>query len=225
MREALMSTPEEVFAGRRRRFRREVFAALAAAAVERGEDAPEGWRHRRGLLAKERDGVFFAARIEPQTDCEITDFSLEAKPMAIDAILWDILEMPEEAEEPLCHRARGAFTCETPAMATKAVEDREQTPAELVEAFLAFAEAETERAAKIMAHGAFSEFLSASPEQIELGAYAIPLFCAYVAEGEMARAWAFAETNAAAESELGPDGFFAMALDWLGEARRPKTVH
>ncbi|MBV6658105.1 MAG: hypothetical protein KI785_10105 [Devosiaceae bacterium] len=85
-------------------------------------DAVKGaaWRQKRGVVFQQIDRWFVAGRwvVEGRGADRQLIAHLMAKPMAIDPLLWDVMGLGENNDQPLSFRYWGAFVCGLPTLAS-----------------------------------------------------------------------------------------------------------
>lgn len=77
-----------------------------------------GWKHAKGVVFRQSDEWFIAGHwrnvgADPAAGLRV---EIMAKPMAIDPMLWDVMELQENNKQPLSFRYWGAFICGTPVL-------------------------------------------------------------------------------------------------------------
>ncbi len=194
----------------RHQFRRELKKAVKQ--VSRGTD----WRSIEGGLYREASGWFVSARPSVHINAEKTDVRFEVKPMAVDPILWDILLMPENRNEPLSLRYNGAFVCQPPAFSILHVSEEGGTTPTAKRIM----EVAGEQLSQIQAEMSVVEFLHRCRlGNNEIGAFQACTVCALIALGLDDDALNVART----EQSLGHSGgyrvgglsFHELAKRWI----------
>jgi hypothetical protein len=74
------------------------------------------WRHKQGVIFRQIDDWFIAAHrwVHIEGDTRSVRADLIAKPMAIDSMLWRMIDLCENEEQPLSFRYWGYFVCGLP---------------------------------------------------------------------------------------------------------------
>ena len=145
--------------------------------------------------------------------------------MAIDPILWDIFQLPDNEKEPLSFRAWGAFTCPGLLVGEQDLEVEGNEPQQVAAHFLEFVETQSQATLERLESSPFSELVRQHPNQLAHGAYAISLVCALIAEGLPAEAARVAasiinrEARASLDFNCGGKSFFDFAVAWLALPR------
>lgn len=101
--------------------RRALGVAVAAALKQTAR--ADGWRISKGWLFKERDGWFLEVRSYPWIVEDRTTAEFRAKPMALDPVFWQIVQTPENINQPLSFRLFGAWTCRGPAWSETSISE------------------------------------------------------------------------------------------------------
>jgi hypothetical protein len=82
-----------------------------------------GWKYAGGCVFRERRGWFIELRYAVHLHEAMTSVRLHSKPMGLDPVFWDLVDLPENAALPLSFRANGAWTCRTPEIEELAFDD------------------------------------------------------------------------------------------------------
>lgn len=72
-----------------------------------------GWKFARSTLFREYQGWFVETVPIVAMNKFETHLQFHTKPMAIDPVFWQVVELPENIQLPLSFRATGAWTCHT----------------------------------------------------------------------------------------------------------------
>ncbi len=86
-----------------------------------------GWKSASGSIFREQAGWFIEASSSVYIYEHLTKAVISVKPMAIDPIFWDLVGLPENREQPLSFRAKGAWTCRPPYYAELDIEEHTDT--------------------------------------------------------------------------------------------------
>ena len=76
-----------------------------------------GWGCARGCLFRDYEGWFVEIMPIVAVSSFKTIMRLHVKPMSLDPLFWEIVNLPDNNQLPLSFRASGAWTCRTPALA------------------------------------------------------------------------------------------------------------
>ena len=82
-------------------------AAKSLATLAKGT----GWRVSQGVLFREWEGLFIVARFYIKLLEGKTVAELEAKPLDLDPIFWDVMDLAENRRQSLSFRYFGVFVC------------------------------------------------------------------------------------------------------------------
>lgn len=199
----------------RRLFGKECLAALATLTKK------TDWRKSREFVVQQQNGLFLAGKLTVYVNADRLVASLDAKPMALDSILWDILDLPENSQMPLSFRAMGAFTCHALTMAETDLEYRGLSPEAVALAFMEFIESAALQAHESLRNQPFTEQLQAHPNQVDGGAYAVTLVASQINDGQYKQAAESAQSYASGRSKSRLQmislnkSFHEYALTWL----------
>lgn len=202
-------------ASARRLFEKECLVALAALTRK------TGWKKSREFVVRQQGGLFFAGKLTVYLNANRLVASLDAKPMALDPILWEILDLPENNQMPLSFRAMGAFTCHALTMAETDLEYNELSPNAVALAFMEFIEKAASQAHESLRSRSFTEQLLAHPNQVDGGAYAITLVASQINDGqyrqaaELAQGYASGRLSSRLQMISLNKSFHEHALAWL----------
>jgi hypothetical protein len=179
------------------------------------------WKFSGGRLFAQLGDMFVDATPVVHRNAQRTIATLAIKPMAVDAILWDIFDLPQNANEPLSFRTRGAFTCSALPLLDEEVEHPGDAPDQVAAHLTRLCLDRFPDVVGFHQGRPFSDQVREHPNQRERGAYAISLVCALVAEGRHDEARNVAEKYANGTSASCHDftskgrSFHEFALDWL----------
>ena len=158
----------------------------------------------------------------------ITRAELRFKPMALDPILWDILDIPENRDKPLSFRTWGAFTCSGLPIYAAQVEQPGETAGDVAESLIDLCSSKGMLFQERLAAEPFSGLVSAHPNQIERGAYAVTLVTSLINEGKLdiahqtASAYAAGEVASCADLVSSGKSFHRLALEWLDAVKNSR---
>lgn len=179
------------------------------------------WKRRQNSLFVRTGEYLQSASVSVHVNSPETHVELSFKPMGIDPVLWDILDMPENRRENLSFRIWGAFTCSSLPIANAQVEEPGSSPAGVARAVLTFCETNENRFRDCLAQAAFSELVAKHPNQVERGAYAVTLVVSLIHEGRLnearrlTRAYASGEQSSTFDLTSRGESFHELASKWL----------
>lgn len=142
---------------------------------------PFGWKKYQYMLWKKQGPLFLTLGISTHLNATKTSLELSVKPLAIDPILWDIMDIPENHTMPLSFRSVGAFTCSTLPLSEYIVENDDSVES-LPEFISQWTEENTRSLFDDDLENSFSGLYKAHVNQLERGAYAISIICCLIAE-------------------------------------------
>ncbi len=179
------------------------------------------WKRKQNTAFCSCDGYFFIAALNVHRNAARSVASLEVKPLVVDEILWDIMEMSENNGEPLSFRARGAFTCPALPMKERDLEEGHASEREIAAAFVAFSNQAMEEARILLRRREFLELLLNHSNHLERGSYAITQITCLIQNARYMEAKNIAEeyVNGVRSSSfrlsIRGESFEQMALTWL----------
>lgn len=94
--------------------RRDLAKAFHLAVKGRAKGTP--WRFAQGVLFRDLGGWFVSAPVGVWLGRRKTTIEIFCKPMALDPVFWEIVEAESNSALPLSFRHSGAWTCCTPAI-------------------------------------------------------------------------------------------------------------
>jgi len=109
-----------------------------------------GWKCSGGMLFRERNGWFFDAYPAVTIFWRETRTSLHVKPMAIDPIFWDLVNMPENRNQSLSFRGLGAWVCRAPAVEEATIDEFEMNPQAAADEFVRWTTETSDRILKTL---------------------------------------------------------------------------
>jgi hypothetical protein len=180
-----------------------------------------GWKKFRSSIIREQDGVFLEARLNVYVNAPRTMASVELKPMTLDPILWQILQLEDNLRQPLSFRSSGAFVCPALRVFEQEVEVEGDEPPQVAARFLEVCERNSVSAMERLRARSFTELLREHPSQIELGSHSISLVAGLIDEGRLDEAARVAADYASGKSRFNHDlvrddkSFHENALLWL----------
>jgi hypothetical protein len=108
--------------GRAEAKERKIFAKACSLALKdaiRGS----GWRSAQGMMFREMNGWFCRVDAAVWIGRRRTTIEFRVKPMALDPLFWDICGISQNSSLPLSFRAIGSWSCRTPALSIKDIEE------------------------------------------------------------------------------------------------------
>lgn len=185
-----------------------------------------GWKSIEGCLFREQSGWFFSVSPAVHIFEHLTKALIQAKPMSIDPIFWDIVGLPENRDLPLSFRFNGAWTCRGPYMGEITIDESKDVDA-IARRFLNTADKELE---KIKQQQPTEEFLRRCLESSDDSDHYLPcITTALIALGrtdEALSACKLAQQRANLGGFTAPEGSFAdMAIAWIESSMANATRH
>jgi hypothetical protein len=172
------------------------------------------------------DDWFVDLQVSVHRNEERTTALLQFKPMAIDPILWDIFDLPDNHRQPMSFRANGAFVCGGLPVMREDLEFPGDTAVDVAQRIARICLDRAASTVKVRAVGSFSDEVARDPNHVERGAHAITRVCALVAEGrfddaqrassEFATGKRMSSTNFTWKGR----SFHEYALEWLSARTR-----
>jgi hypothetical protein len=199
----------------RHRFEKDVIALLAELV------RPTAWKRRQNSLFIQSGDHLQSAFLSVHANSQETHVELSFKPMAIDPVLWEIMDMADNRRQPLSFRVWGAFTCSPLPIANAQIERPGSSPADVAHSMLTFCEDNQDRFRELLVQAPFSELVAKHPNQVERGAYAVTLVVSLIHERELAaarrtaQAYASGEKSSTCDLSSRGESFHQLALKWL----------
>jgi hypothetical protein len=199
---------------------RREFARLCLTALGQSVKGTE-WKKSSNFVYRTANEFFLTATLSVYLNADVTRATFMAKPIAVDPILWEILNMRENAQEPLSFRANGAFTCPMPEFMSGQLEPPTTTPSAIASAFLEFARRSSIAFFEGLNVVPFLRQVEQHPNQRERGAYAITLVTDHINGGNVAEALrvakSYAEGHLHSCAQMSDRGrsFHDLAVEWL----------
>ncbi len=186
-----------------------------------------GWKKNRSALVRQSGAFFQDIVISVHLNDEKKIGVVQTfKPMALDLLLWDILGMPENASEPLSFRTWGAFTCTGLPIYEVLLEQADSSAIDVAASLGKIARDNEALFEEVLKPANYSTLLANHPNQLERGAYAVPLVTSLINDGDYEAAARLAGVYESGElkscinlSSYGVS-FHRLALDWLS-AEKP----
>lgn len=179
------------------------------------------WKRNRCALVNQSDSFYQDLFISVHRNSSVTMAALRFKPMALDPILWSILDMPKNCDKPLSFRTWGAFTCSGLPIYGTQVEQSGDTPEIVAEKLAAICHDKAALFRDALSSAPFSRLVALHPNHVERGAYAVTLIASLINDGnfELARqtanAYASGALTSCANIESAGKSFHQLALEWL----------
>lgn len=168
--------------------RRRAWSKAVEGSALRDAARGSGWRKLQNSLCCVRDGWFVEATVSVYQEPWSVRWELSAKPVAIDAVFWEIVGVDFGPRASVTRHASASLCCAPlPALSTSRAPG-EATPEEVSAEFLRWAESAGKRLVGDWGDRCFSELVAAHVNQRERGVYAESLLCALITEGQVARA-------------------------------------
>lgn len=208
----------------RTNFEKELLASLPALIKK------TGWKKNSSALFKANDGYFQNIFISSHRACNHTTVDLGFKPLALDPILWDILDIPENINQPLSFHAWGAFTCSSPSIFEAQIELPGQSPQDVAETVASICIEKAELYRNSLARSTYSDFVENHPTHRLSGAYAITLVTSLINDGNFKRAHELAtmyvsgELHSCSQKWSRGECFHQLALKWLDADMHSKKI-
>ena len=187
------------------------------------------WKCNQGSVFLAR-GDWFAC-VSPSVHIfeHVTSADLNIKPMGVDPIFWDIVQLPENKKLPLSFRLRGAWTCRGPSVLEGRMDERSMDAAAVAPAVVSWATEQLERVLPAYSIDCYAEFIESDPNQRERGSYLPSLVTTLILLGrfeEARRACETARDQGNVGGFLAPSGTFPeMALAWLASQAASRTIN
>jgi len=183
------------------------------------------WKLKSSAIYKASRSLYQDVLLSVQRNAKATVGVHRIKPMALDPLLWEILGVPENADEPLSFRTWAAFQCSGLPLVESPLERDGDSPVAVAEATLEFCATADERTGQHLGSAPFSALVAAHPNQVERGAYAVTLVASLISEGNLeqaaqeANAYASGRKFSCANLSSGGRSFHELALCWLEAGR------
>jgi hypothetical protein len=177
-----------------------------------------GWKVAREFLFRTHGDWFVSVRTASAIIRYDTAAHLQAKPLALDPLFWDIVLLPDNRRLPLSFRATGAWTCSTPDLAARVVVEEGEDFHAAAEAIVAWADSSLPLVAGIEDRAFIDSVSGALPWGVR--PYLATLICALIFAGRQEEAMQVCEEAKARGEEGGftirrSTTFVDLALDWL----------
>ena len=179
------------------------------------------WKKAQNVIFCKKNDYYYSVSIGTFRNDEKTRLSFSIKPMNIDPLFWEIMNMPENEKEPLSFRTWGAFTCAEIPTEEKLILDGSANEQELAEEIVLWADKQLEDFDSQSTERKFSNLIKDHENQRERGAYSISLVTTLIAEGEFDKARKLASSYDSGKlqsvSSMMNEGksFHAHAVDWI----------
>jgi len=179
------------------------------------------WNKSKSAIFCVLSDFYFDARISVHMNQKLSTIQLMAKPMSLDSLYWKIVELPDNASEPLSFRTWGAFTCSGLPVAEIAIDDEQLSAEDVARQAFELTVLESEKAIDRLKSKQFSEAIAEHPNQRERGAYAISYVVALIDEDlielarESASAYASGSQNSVMKHTHRGVDFHSLAVRWI----------
>lgn len=189
-----------------------------------------GWKKNSSALFKVDGGYFQNIFISSNYGISHTTVSLGFKPLAVDRILWDILDIPENINQPISFHAWGAFTCSSPTIFEAQIELPGQSPQEVAQTVASQCIEKAELYRDFLASSTFTDFVENHPTHKLSGGYAVTLVTSLINDGNYKRArelaimYASGELRSSSSLSSRGEGFHQLAVKWLDADMQSKKV-
>jgi hypothetical protein len=160
----------------------------------------------------------------------ITTAELRFKPMALDLILWDILDIPENRDKPLSFRTWGVFTCTGLPIYEAQVEQLGDSPDVVASRLLGLCNEKIALFQEQLPVAPFSSLVATHPNQVERGAYAVTLVTSLINDGDLSLAHRTASSYASgaefscASFVSSGKSFHQLAVEWLDAGKYSESA-
>jgi hypothetical protein len=188
------------------------------------------WKKSSCALFTRTEDFYQDVFISVHRNAALTTANLRFKPMALDPILWDILDIPENRSKPLSFRTWGAFTCSGLPIYDAQLEKPDDTAGAVADSLIGLCNSKSTLFQELLATDSFSNLVAAHPNQTERGAYAVTLVTSHINDGNLELAHrtasAYASGTAASYSNLTSFGksFHQLALEWIDAGKDSNTA-
>ena len=162
------------------------------------------WKKIQYMLWMQKDELFWSVNIKTHLNSFQTTIDLGVKPLVIDTILWNIMDIKGNHELPTSFRSIGAFTC-TAYPLDSVTFDNDIDNENLVEDIVCWV---VDRTFEI--DSLFSSLYRNHPNHVARGAYAIPLVCSLISENKLSEA-----IDVAYDFEKGSKSTVFRMYNWL----------
>lgn len=180
-----------------------------------------GWKKNKCALYMQSGDYYQDVFISVHRNAMITSVELRFKPMSLDPILWDILDIPGNLDEPLSFRTWGAFTCSGVPILKAQIEQPGNSAKEVGATLISFCENNRNFYQECLATNTYSELVSNHPNQVERGAYATTLVISlindhnYIRARQVANSYFSGELSSSSELTRYGKSFHQLAVEWL----------
>ena len=180
------------------------------------------WRKNHNIFFLSHKNWFWELTVSTHWNIEKTSATLAIKPMSIDPILWDIMDLSENHKAPLSFRANGAFICSSLPIDNFIIEDSEKNAEVVSLAIYSWVVDSFDEYCNHITESTFSSKVEAHENQRERGAYAISLITSLISEGNIEKARKYAQAYESSDlvsisKMTNSDGksFHYHSLKWL----------
>jgi hypothetical protein len=180
-----------------------------------------GWQAVQGWLFRDDEGWFVDAWCSVWPMQMKTTVTVHIKPMGIDPVFWDIVQMPENIKQPLSFRLLGAWTVNTPERGQREIEDTGLDAGTLADSILSTASLELARTREHRSIESFVDFAKERRPGAPSHPHLTAVVCAHIMRGDPDAA--MSELRAAhADGSIGgylvgSKSFVDLAIEWIGK--------
>jgi hypothetical protein len=187
-----------------------------------------GWRCSGGTLFREQNGWFFDAYPAVTIFWRETQASLRVKPMAIDPIFWDLVNMPENRNQSLSFRGLGAWVCRAPTLEETTINEFDMNPAAAADEFVRWTQETSARVQETLTLENFAKLVDDAQRPGPFNPFLATKIVTKILMGQSEEA-----RRLSVEAErVGDVGGFAsdgslpeMAVRWLDAQRASRIIH
>jgi len=205
-------------------FEKEIFARLGP------QLKGTGWKKRQCALFMQEGDYYQDVFVSVHRNATLTRAELRIKPMSLDPILWDILDIPENLDEALSFRTWGAFTCPGLPILEEQIEQPGSSAQEVGAALVSLCKDSRDLFRERLASTTYSELVENHPNQVARGAYAITLVASLINDHNYSRArqvansYATGELSSCAEISSYGKSFHHLAVEWLDAGMHSRSA-
>ena len=184
-----------------------------------------GWRKKIDTLTREVDNNFYCLNIHAEYPRKGLKLTLKTKPMALDELLWDICDMPENKLEPLSFRIWGWYTCTSIIIDEINFDDEVSTP-KLAKKILLWSNNGIEKHQKASYNTNFSTLVKKDQQQISHSYHAITLITSLIIEKSYSEAKSLAKLYDSEKLQAGltfildDKSYFYLAIKWINKKEK-----
>ncbi len=187
-----------------------------------------GWKCSGGMLFRDVAGWFFDAYPMVAIYWRETRIALHVKPMGVDPIFWDVVDMRENRDRSLSFRGRGAWVCRAPPIEEGAIDECGMDAEAAAREFVRWTVDAADRAWRPLSLRGFFELLENVERPGPFNPFLATKIVTQILMGDEEEARRLAR-EAKERGDVG--GFTAqgtfpeMALRWLDSRRSTRVIH